>query len=308
MTRVSHRQVPIDLAAADGPAAPLPLLQPLTVTGELALNTYVTCEFRCRYCITNAQGRSEPRYGPRSVKARLAHELEPVGLPVRITVGAYCDVYPRPEVELRVTRAALEVLAERSIGFRLITKGPAVVRDIDLFGAPETQIMVSLNSLDDEAIARLEPGAPTAAERLAALAELAAAGLRTVLQLSPWIPGVSDVDQLLARVDPAIEVVVTPLRLPPYLRQAKQVFSFTQAEINAAYRAAYERVAPRPNLGWSRPPSLDSAPPHISDNLPRAVIEDWMPAPPAPDPGLLPWWGPGADDHREGGGDQRPVP
>jgi DNA repair photolyase len=262
-----------------------PLVQRHTVCDSWAINTYVTCDVRCTYCITVAQGVSTPRYPASHVAAKLRSELDAIGRLDRLVVGAYCDVYPSPEARLQVTRRALEVLAERDLGFRLVTKGTTVVRDAALFAHSHTLVQISVCALDDEWRSRFEPGAPSADARLAALHELAAMGVTTALQASPWIPGVSDLPEILRRVDPAIRIFVTPLRLPPYLARADRAFGLTQPEVNAAYQREYERIGPRPNVRWSRPPPLDGTPPHINDNRGRHRITDWTPAPPAPDPG-----------------------
>lgn len=268
----------------------LPLVERHTVSDSWAVNTYAACDIRCTYCITSAQGRSTPRVPAGGVAQRLREELDAVGEIDRLVVGPYCDVYPGPERELGVTRRALDVLAARELGFNLVTKGTTVVRYADLFRHPATSIQISLNTLEDGAIARLELGAPTTDERLGALHALADRGVRVVVQATPWIPGVTDVLALRKRVDPAIPLMVTPLRLPAHLDRATRALGLTQAEVNDAYHREYERIAPLPGVRWSRPPPLDGRPPHIRDNLGRQERSDWSPAPVAPDPGpRRPW-------------------
>jgi DNA repair photolyase len=288
MGELSRRDTP-----AVRPVRELPLVERHTVSDSWAVNTYAACDIRCTYCITSAQGRSVPRVPPEVLAQRLRDELDAVGEIDRLVVGPYCDVYPGPERELGVTRRALEVLVARGHGFNVVTKGTTVVRDADLFRHPGTLIQISLNTLDDRAVARLEPGAPSAEERLRALHVLAEEGVRVLVQATPWIPGVTDVAALRARVDPAIWLQVTPLRLPPHLDRATRALGLTQAGVNEAFQREYERVAPLRRVRWSRPPALDGSPPHITDNLGRAKRTDWTPAPAAPDPGpLRPWMRP----------------
>jgi DNA repair photolyase len=269
---------------------PVRLVERISVSDAWAINTYAACDFRCIYCITSAQGRSAPRYGFDVVAEQLGRELDEIGAIDRLIVGAFCDVYPGPESRLGVTRRALEVLDERRLGFNLVTKGTTVVRDVDLFAHPDTLIQVSVTSLDGDVLARLEPGASSPSARLAVVHELAARGVRVLVQVSPWIPGVSDVGALRDRVDAAILLQVTPLRLPAYLGGAGRSLRLTQAGVNAAYRREYERVGRLPNVRWSRPPPLDGSPPHIVHNLGRRVVSEWAPAPTAPDPGPRRAW------------------
>ena len=268
----------------------LPLIQRHTVNDSWALNTYGSCDVRCRYCITSAQGHSVPRVPADEVGRRLGAEIDAIADFDRLVVGPYSDVYPGPEAALGVTRNALAALAERTIDFRLVTKGTTVLRDIEFFGHPRTQIQISLSTLDEGAVGRLEPGAASAAARLAVLHELAASDVNVLLRVSPWIPEVTDLSLLLAAVDPGITIWVTPLRLPPYLGRASRYFGLTQSDVNDAYRTEYDRIGARPNLRWSRLPPLDGAPLHISSNLGRRELHDWAPAPRAPDPGLAAWW------------------
>jgi len=289
---VDAREVHINTSAVRGTplelVRPLPLLQRHTVQDSWALNTYIACDHRCTYCITSAQGRSAPRYPATVIAARLRNELDAVDTLDRLIVGPYSDVYPSPEAELRVTRAALEVLCERDLWFKLITKGTTAVRDADLFTHPRTVIHISLSSLDEGVLARLEPGAPSADARLVALHELAGLGVRVRLQASPWIPGVTDLLAICDRVDPSIKIHTAPLRLAPYLTRSTKRLGITQAHVNEAYRQEYERVGAHPQLLWSRPPPIDGSAPHISDNMGRREIVDWNPSSTAPDPGCLP--------------------
>ena len=270
------------LPYVDGPD---PLVERIAVSDAWAVNTYVACDIRCIYCITAAQGRSIPRCAPDVVAGQLRRELDEIGTIDRLIVGSFCDVYPSPEARLGVTRRALEALNERDLGFNLVTKGTSVLRDADSFTHPETLVQVSLISLDDDVLVRLEPGAPSPAARLAVVHGLAARGVRVLVQVSPWTPGVTDVRAIRERVAPDMLLQVTPLRLPAYLGGAARSLGLTQAAVNDAYRREYERSGQLRNVRWSCPPPLDGSPPHIQHNLGRRVVNEWAPAPTAPDPG-----------------------
>jgi hypothetical protein len=260
--------------------AKLPLLAQLGAVDGWTLNTYSGCDIACTYCITRAQGRSVPKYLAREVAERLRARLDDFDDPPRIVVGAYVDGYPSVELHYRVTRAALEVLVERDLEFQVVTKGAAVVHDTDLFQSHRRgHLQISLCSLDERSIAAVDPGAPTASERLAVIQHMVDAGVGVRVQIAPWIPGITDVELLLARLDPSVRVQITPLRLPPYLNSTPLGRAFTQAEVNDAYSREYERVGLRPNVLWSRPPALDGGPPHIDHNLGSHQPSDWTPAP-----------------------------
>ncbi len=254
-----------------------------------ALSTDSGCDIACTYCITTAQGRSVPLYLAGDVAERLRSELDDFATPPRLCVGAYCDAYPSVEPHYRVTRAVLEVLVEQDLEFTVVTKGAGVVLDTELFQSHRRgHLQISLCSLDERAIAEIDPGAPTAAERLAVIQHMVDAGVRVCLQMSPWIPGITDVDLLLAQLDPRVAVQITPLRLPPYLRNTPLGRAVSQAEVNDAFQREYERVGPRPNVLWSRPPALHGAPPDIDHNLGSHEPSDWTRAPASPRAGADP--------------------
>jgi Radical SAM superfamily len=266
-----------------------PLFAELGAIDGWALSTYSGCDIACTYCIVNAQGRSVPRYPAGEVAERLRCELDDFADPPRLCFGAYNDAYPSVEPHYRVTRAALEVLVERGLEFTVVTKGAGVVLDTDLFQSHRRgHLQISLCSLDERAIAEIDPGAPTANERLAVIQHMVDAGVRVLLQISPWIPGITDVDLLLAQRDPTVAVQITPLRLPSYLRNTPLGRAFSQAEVNDAFQREYERVGSRPNVLWSRPPALDGSPPHIDHNLGSHEPSDWTRAPASPRAGADP--------------------
>jgi DNA repair photolyase len=274
----------------DGAAVPpaLGLLAELGACEAWVLSTYSGCDIRCTYCIVSAQGRSVPRFDAAQTAARLRAELDEFPSPPGLFVGAFVDAYPSVEPHYRVTRAALEVLVERDLAFELITKGAGVLLDIDLFQSHRRgHVQISLCSLDEDAIREVDPGAPSAIERLAIIDRMVAVGVKVRLQISPWIPGMSDVEALVQRVDPSVSVQVTPLRLPRHLQTTPLGRRFRQVDVNDAYRREFERVGPRPNVLWSRPPALDGAPAHITDNLGSRDPSDWRPAEIAPRPGAF---------------------
>ncbi len=247
------------------PVERLPLLEDIAVCGSWALDTYRQCEFRCVYCITAAQGPSVPRYARDEVVPQLRHELTAIDPNARIAVGSLCDAYPRVELDEGVTRLAIEELIAQWRVFTIITKGTAILRDRALLAsAPTARVRVSLCTVDEEALRRVDANAPTAAERIDVAHALHEAGVQVSISAAPWIPGVSDARALLDRVDPAIAVRFAPLNVvnaasasSPYARR------FDQAQINAAYRLEFERVGRDERTTWVRPvPYAASEPEH----------------------------------------------
>ena len=108
-----------------------------------SLNPYMGCAHRCTFCYVRAfEARadrpSDDRYG-RSIRVKtnvaevLARELaRPSWEGEPVAIGAATDPYQPVEGRYRLTRACIEVLAGAANPFSLITRGPMVVRDVDV--------------------------------------------------------------------------------------------------------------------------------------------------------------------------------
>jgi DNA repair photolyase len=96
------------------------------------------------------------------------------------------------------------VLAEYANPVRLITRGPMIVRDIDvlceLSSRASFAVTFSVPTLDHEIWRRTEPGTAPPRQRLRALKQLVDAGIAANVGMAPILPGLSDRPELLADV------------------------------------------------------------------------------------------------------------
>jgi DNA repair photolyase len=121
-----------------------------------------------------------------------------------------------------LTRACLAVCAEFRQPVAIITKNHLVTRDADLLGElakfQAASVCISLTTLDAGLAKELEPLASTPQRRLAAIAELRAAGVPVHVLTAPIIPGLNDheIPALLAAAAEAgaLGAGYTILRLP----------------------------------------------------------------------------------------------
>jgi DNA repair photolyase len=180
-----------------------------------SLNPYMGCAHRCTFCYVRAfEARadrpSDDRYG-RSIRVKtnvaevLARELaRPSWQGESIAIGAATDPYQPAEGRYRLTRACLEVLADAANPFGLITRGPMIVRDIDVLARAacraDVGVTFSVPTLDEEVWRRTEPGTPPPRQRLRALERLVDAGIKASVGMAPILPGVSDRPEQLAEV------------------------------------------------------------------------------------------------------------
>jgi DNA repair photolyase len=111
-------------------------------------------------------------------------------------IGAATDPYQPAEGTYRLTRACLQAFADFASPAGLITRGPMIVRDIDVLASlarcAQANITFSIPTLDDEVWRRTEPGTAHPRQRLRAVERLSAAGLRVGVGMAPILPGLSD--------------------------------------------------------------------------------------------------------------------
>ena len=131
--------------------------------------------------------------------ALLADELGKPGYRCRtILLGANTDPYQPIERDRRLSRRILEVLAAHDHPVAIATKSDLVLRDIDIL-APMAErrlaaVGISVTTLDRELARTMEPRAPSAAKRLAALRALGEAGIPTAVMAAPMIPFLNDAE------------------------------------------------------------------------------------------------------------------
>jgi DNA repair photolyase len=182
---------------------------------DWSLNPYMGCVHRCTFCYVRAfelraDRPFDDRYGTsirvktnvvevlrrELAKARWEHET--------IAIGAATDPYQPAEGRYRLTRGCLEALAEAANPFSIITRGPLIVRDVDVLAVAAQRASVSVTfsipTLDEEVWRRTEPGTAHPRQRLRALQTLVDAGIKASVGMAPILPGISDRPEQLEEV------------------------------------------------------------------------------------------------------------
>jgi DNA repair photolyase len=172
-----------------------------------SLNPYTGCEHRCAFCYVRAYELRadrpfDDRYGRtirvkvnvaqvlRSELARKSWRRETV------VIGAATDPYQPAEGRYRLTRKCLEALRDFHNPTGMITRGPMIVRDIDVLTdiakRAELGITFSIPTLDMDIWRKTEPGTAPPQQRLRAIEKLVAAGIKANVGMAPILPGLSD--------------------------------------------------------------------------------------------------------------------
>jgi DNA repair photolyase len=203
--RVEYREEPCKTA-----------LNPVKGMGfKWSLNPYMGCVHRCTFCYVRhfehrSDRPSDDRYGTsirvktnvaevlRKELARASWEREDVA------IGAATDPYQPAEGRYKLTRACLEVLRDAANPLSIITRGPMIVRDLDVLveAAQRASVAVtfSVPTVDEEVWKRTEPSTAHPRQRLKAVKELVDAGIKTGVGMAPILPGISDRPEQLREV------------------------------------------------------------------------------------------------------------
>jgi DNA repair photolyase len=186
-----------------------------------SLNPYMGCVHRCTFCYVRhfeqrADRPSDERYG-RSIRVKtnvvemLRRELARKSWQrEEVALGTATDPYQPAEGRFRLTRACIRELAGAWTPFSIVTRGPLIVRDVDVLQEASSRVAVSvcfsIPTLDERVWRTTEPGTAPPRSRLAGIRRLAEAGIDVGVGIAPILPGLSDrPDQLEAVVRAARE-------------------------------------------------------------------------------------------------------
>src|ERR1700758_1234873 len=183
---------------------------------DWTINPYRGCEFGCKYCYARYTheymeidgGEFERKIFvkqdagvllARDISQKYSYESKASGYTQseHIAIGTATDPYQPAEKEYGVTHACLEELAKREgLSVSIITKSNQIVRDIDVLKRiserSNLSIDITITTLRTRLARMLEPRAPRPDLRLAAVKQLAEAGLAVGVSASPLIPGITD--------------------------------------------------------------------------------------------------------------------
>ncbi|WP_206202308.1 PA0069 family radical SAM protein [Thermomonas aquatica] len=172
-----------------------------------SVNPYRGCEHGCVYCFARPSHAyldlspgldfETKLFAKTNAAERLRAELAKPGyVPAPIALGINTDGWQPIERDHGISRACLEVLLETKHPLSIVTKGSAIVRDLDLLAQLAqhglVSVFVSVTTLDNALSAKLEPRAAAPHMRLKMIAGLRAAGVPVGVLVAPVIPMITD--------------------------------------------------------------------------------------------------------------------
>lgn len=239
---------------------------------DWSLNPYTGCTHACTYCFSRA---FHARYRERDVgdafdknievKRNFVEQLRkqlqrrPEG---SLAIGTATDPYQPIEGKYQLTRRCLEALVDYPMPTSIVTKGPLVVRDIDVLKKLDEKtdltVYFSVPCVDEEIVRKTDPGTAPPRQRLRALSMLREAGLDAAVLCMPVLPGLSDCEESLdAAARAASEAGATafrhrPLKIDVEIQQYYQDFLAAEFPVLVPRYAALYQGGTHPTKEYER--------------------------------------------------------
>jgi DNA repair photolyase len=159
-------------------------------------NPYLGCSFGCKYCYAmflpqNPRPREDwGKWFQAKVNAiEVARKQAPKVAGMALYMSSVTDPYLPAERSLCLTRGILEELVPHQPRLLVQTRGPLVIRDIDVLSQfRSVRVNISIPTDSQEVCRVFEPKAPPLERRWEALAELKAAGIPVGVCVTPMLP------------------------------------------------------------------------------------------------------------------------
>ena len=182
------------------------ILNPTTVpNADYVINPYVGCQHACVYCYARFVCRwrkKKEKWGEFvevKVNAPQLIKFESRGKTGRAIISTVCDAYQPVEKGYRITRKILQNV-DRSLEISVLTKSDLIVRDIDILKDLNAEAGLSISFADESVKKLFEPKSPSVERRIDALKTLADEGIRTFVFVSPIMPYLTDIEEILKEV------------------------------------------------------------------------------------------------------------
>lgn len=183
------------------------------------LNPYRGCTHGCHYCFarkyqSHLELDADDQFASvifikTNFVEVLRRELDkPSWMKESIGFGTATDPYQPIEGTYKISRGVLAALRDAATPVGIVTKGPMIVRDIDvlkdLSAVASCRVHMSVPTVDEDAWQKLEPGVAHPVQRLKAVRQLVDAGIDCGVLMAPIVPGFSTQPAKMERTIKAI--------------------------------------------------------------------------------------------------------
>jgi len=164
------------------------------------MNIYRGCSHGCIYCDSRSSCYRETDFDTIKVKQDALRIIrDDLRRKVKrgvVATGAMSDPYNPLEHELKLTRNALELINAYQFGVAIDTKSSLVTRDKDILHDIKSHspviVKITITTCDDDLCRKIEPRAPSATNRFAALKALSESGIFCGVLMMPILPYIND--------------------------------------------------------------------------------------------------------------------
>lgn len=237
------------------------------LSAQNGMNLYRGCQHGCIYCDSRSRCyQMDHLFEDIEVKENAIELLERAlrgkRHPCMIGTGAMSDPYIPLEMELGMTRKALEVIEKYGFGVAIQTKSDRVLRDLELLGRinrrAKAVVQMTLTTFDDGLCRILEPNVCVTSRRIEVLKQFRDEGIPTVVWFCPILPFINDTpENILGILDVCAEAGVKGVinfGMGLTLREGNREYFYAKLdryfpglkqEYISAYANAYELPSPR---------------------------------------------------------------
>ena len=170
-----------------------------------------------------------------------------------VNLGSVCDPYQPIERKYKITREMLKEFQRYKTPLTVATKSALVTRDKDILAkmSQNTDVVISISSINDQVRKLVEPRTSSTQQRLEAIKELRNSGVTVGVLLMPIIPFLNDSEEEIEALFQAVSKSGANYVIPGILyltgSTKKRFFEFIQKHypaLNEQYRSYYKRRSP----------------------------------------------------------------
>ena len=178
------------------------------------INPYFGCMFSCNHCAAKISYRMRIKQEWCSTviaKTNLIKQLEKSAIKLsgkNVYLSSLSDPYQEPEQTLKITQQILEILPKDVAKLRIITKSPLILRDLELLKRfNNIEIGVSIFTLQEKYINEFEKNVPSVDERIELIASLKEGGVKTFLNIYPFLPEITMLEKMISILDEDVDFI-----------------------------------------------------------------------------------------------------
>ena len=239
---------------------------------DYIMNIYRGCSHGCIYCDSRSDCYHIENFQKIRVKKDalriIRNDLQRKARTGVVATGSMSDPYNPFEKDLELTRHGLELLDAYGFGVAAATKSSLITRDIDILTEIRAHspvlCQITITTPKDSLSSQIEPYAPLASQRFAAVEALSKANLFTGLLLMPVLPFLEDdPESILTLVDRAADsgakfiyasfgVTMRPGQREYFLSQLRNLFPALPQKYERKYGNRYFCPVPKAKELWEQ--------------------------------------------------------